>query len=361
MGAKEEITANFSGRALRGVLSLAEKGENLAVPQRSKTVSSSEPLSQKEASSTFNLIWPIDDHPINLTPNRPSHRASSSFQIPFISCIAFCASAPPMFNLGWKKFLLMYMFNIGCLATTTTTLLAATSHEHMRVEAVTNNMNGVRDSIGVFLQNMQEFTKKDDVQAMIDAVDAIFHPDQHVQAVLLEMRHDSYNEKAPHANSHAKLLNLVDAIADVQHKHSDYKVHQKKWLGDYSQHRFKDGPNSVGQKLRAAGTAVKKVAKTVAKVVVGSVVVLMEAFFQLLKTLAKLIRAFLKSMWVGLGMEISAHPGPVLELCFDISPLLHGSIDVATEAAKDIKETVGSGVDGVKDDIDEIWRYVVVV
>jgi hypothetical protein len=34
---------------------------------------------------------------------------------------------------------------------------------------------------------------------------------------------------------------------------------------------------------------------------------------------------------------------------------------VATEAAKDIKETVGSGVDGVKDDIDEIWRYVVVV
>ena len=279
-----------------------------------------------------------------------------------------------MFNLGWKKFLLMYMFNLGCLATTTT-LLAATSHERMRVEAVKNNMNGVRESIGVFLQNMQEFalTKKDDVHPdhhamsmkMIakqrDAVTEIFHPDQHVQAVLLEMRHDSYNEKAPHANSHAKLLNLVDAIADVQHKHSDYKVHQKKWLGDYSQHRFKDGPNSVGQKLRAAGTAVKKVAKTVAKVVVGSVVVLMEAFFQLLKTLAKLIRAFLKSMWVGLGMEISAHPGPVLELCFDISPLLHGSIDVATEATKDIKETVGSGVDGVKDDIDEIWRYVVVV
>ena len=151
-------------------------------------------------------------------------------------------------------------------------------------------------------------------------------------------------------------MNLVDSIADVQHKHSDYKVHQKKWLGEYSKNRFKDGPNSVGQKLRSAGSTVKKVAKTVAKMVVGSVVVLMEAFFQLLKTLAKLIRAFLKSMWVGLGMEISAHPGPVLELCFDISPLLHGSIDVAQEAANDVKETVGTRVNAVQDDVDKIWR-----
>ena len=66
----------------------------------------------------------------------------------------------------------------------------------------------------------------------------------------------------------------------------------------------------------------------------------MNAFWRMLKTLGRLIRSFLQSMFVGIGFAVTkptklGGPGPILEICFEINSLLAGFKGVEEDRIKD--------------------------
>ena len=196
----------------------------------------------------------------------------------------------------------------------TLVLLAETSHEQLRVDAVKKNMAGVSSRFDAYLTELSKFAvsqhqkhtpeyqkmSMDLLQQQRDNVKEIFHPDQHVQAVLLDMRERGHSNTPHHhdAVDHARLLDVVDTIAEAQHHHVNYLAHNKKWQTEFGassilqtsetktgKHRLR---TNTGKGIGKHLTALKRAGVKAVKMLGGAMLIALNAFWAMLKTIVSM-------------------------------------------------------------------------